>query len=337
MSTSNFCPFCGAPAPAPPATVCRYCRYSWAPFGVTSSVAPVAPAAPPPVAPCTTFNGLTFEETLAAARRHLEPLDTLDIRFSPEILPSKERNARQIHGGHLPPEEPLVVLHDSTLLGSGEDGFVLTARRFCWKNSFFNPQAIPWRSLDVQTLRQNRTDVMVLGSPVSCLNGDLSLALLSLLGELAGEAQRRMPPVASASASHAEGMIELIRRHLGVHDALFVAPAIPEKKERNVRKVYKLDHDERVVALFDNTVFGSAEEGFVFTDRRFCWNENFEDPRSVPWGQLSLGQAVLQEPSDGSLKIQGASLFIVGTSRDVVARGLVSLLDAIIESRGGYR
>jgi len=332
MSSSNFCPFCGAPAPARPTTVCRYCKYSWTPLG-----ADPAPAAPPPVAPCPAFNGLTFEETLAAARRHLASLDTLDIRFSPEIQPGKERNARQIHGGHLPPEEPIAVLHDSTLFGSGEDGFVLTARRFCWKNSFFNPQSIPWRSLDLQTLRREKTDVMVLGSPVNCLNDDLSLALMSLLGELAGEAQRRMPPVVSASASHAEGMIELIRRHLGVHDDLFVAPTIPEKKERNVRKIYKIGEDERVVALYDNTVFGSAEEGFVVTDRRFCWNESFEDPHSVPWDQLSPGQATLKEPSEGFLEIQGASLRIIGTSRDVVSRGLVALLNAIPEGRGGYR
>jgi hypothetical protein len=293
--------------------------------------------APRPVAPCASFAGLSLEETVAMARRHLGPLGATDIHFAPQIPADKERNVRRIHGGHLPPEEPIAVLYDSTLFGSAEEGVVLTARRLCWKNSFFNPQALPWRSVELTSLQRSKADVMVLGGAVGCLNEEVARAMLALLTELAGEAQRRMPPVASASASHADGMIELVRRHLGVRDELFVAPAIPEKKERNVRKLHRIGPEERVLTLYDNTVFGSAEEGFVLTDQRFCWKESFEDPCSTPWGQLSAGQVALRDAAEGFLEVQGRPLRLIGVHRDELSVGLVALLHAMSEGRTLYR
>lgn len=339
MQPLNLCPLCGAPAPAPPAMTCRYCSYSWAPPALVSPPAAAAapPVAPPVASPSTTFAGLTFEETLAAARRLLGPLSNGDVYLSGAIPADKERNARQVHAGHLPPEEPLVVLCDSTLFGSAENGFVLTARRFCWKNSFFNAQALPWRSVQPSTLKREDTDVTLVGNVINCVTEELAQAMENLLRELAGEAQRRGGSSLSASTSHPEGILELLRQHLGAPEDLYVAPAIPEKKARNARQVHGIGPDEQIVAIFDNTVFGSAEEGFVVTNRRFCWKESYEEPRATPWSQLAPGQAILVAPSEGFCEIQGGPLRFVGVDRELVARNLVAFLEAAAESSRGYR
>lgn len=335
MRPLDLCPFCGAPAPAPPATTCRYCHSSWARPATVSSPATAAP--PPSEPPGATFAGLTFEETLAAAQRLLAPLNNGDVYFSTAIPGRKERSARQVHAGQLPPEEPLVVLHDATVFGSAESGFVLTARRFCWKNSFFNPQVVPWRAVQTATLRRDDSDLELMGNTINCLSEELAVATESLLRELAAEAQRRMNFNFGASTSHAEGILGLVRQHLGALEDLYVAPAIPAKKERNVRQIHGIGPDEQIIAVFDNTVFGSAVEGFVLTDRRFCWKESYEDARTTSWGQLSPGQAILTAPSEGHCEVQGGPLRFIGVDREVVARNLVAFLDAAAEGTRGYR
>jgi hypothetical protein len=230
-----------------------------------------------------------------------------------------------------------VVLYDSTVFGSAESGFALTARRFCWKNSFFNPHAIPWRMVRTATLKRDDTDLQLMGNVINCINEELAVATEALLHELAGEAQRRAGSNFDASISHPEGILELARQHLGAPEDLHVAPAIPEKKEHNARQVHGIGPDERIIAVFDNTVFGSAVEGFVLTDRRFCWKESYEDARATPWSRLSPGQAILKAPSEGHCEIQGGPLRFIGVDREAVARNLVAFLEAVAEGARGYR
>lgn len=338
MEPVNLCPLCGAPAPAPPATTCRYCRYSWAPVvaPAPSAAAPVRPPAPP-TPPSTTFAGLSFEETLAAAKRHLEPLDDSGVYLASHIPADKERNARQIYEGQLPQEEPLVVLYDSTVFGSAENGFLLTARRFCWKNAFFNPQALPWRSIQLQSLGTKSSELVIMENEVSCLSEELAGAMLALVREVASEAQRRSPPNFTPSSGSTDGIIDLVRQHLGVDDALYIAPAIPEKKSKNVRSIHKIEAEELILALFDNTVFGSAEESIVFTNKRICWKESFLEPTWLSWHQLAGGRILLKDASEGLLEIHEQPLHIIGGQRERISAGLVSLLKAVVEGNAGYR
>ncbi|SQB29509.1 Uncharacterised protein [Citrobacter koseri] len=63
---------------------------------------------------------------------------------------------------------------------------------------------------------------------------------------------------------------------------VFIAPDIPEKKLNNVAKVYNLDESlNAVLAIYDNTVFGSAKDGIIFTGEKLAVKEPFEAPYDV--------------------------------------------------------
>jgi uncharacterized tellurite resistance protein B-like protein len=60
---------------------------------------------------------------------------------------------------------------------------------------------------------------------------------------------------------------------------MFVAPHIPEKKLSKAVKAYGVRNIiDSIVALYDNTLFGSAKEGLIFTDEKVFYREMFSDP-----------------------------------------------------------
>lgn len=60
-----------------------------------------------------------------------------------------------------------------------------------------------------------------------------------------------------------------IKEHIKVIDGILIAPYIPEKKLNNAVKAFKYeDSINSIIALYDNTLFGSAKEGMVFTGER---------------------------------------------------------------------
>lgn len=77
---------------------------------------------------------------------------------SPNIPERKLKSVAQAHALCLPDEERILVVHDATVFGSAEEGFVLTGRRLCWKNLGEHPRQIPWPYLsagDVQLTASN--------------------------------------------------------------------------------------------------------------------------------------------------------------------------------------
>lgn len=71
-----------------------------------------------------------------------------------------------------------------------------------------------------------------------------------------------------------------LKENLGsVSKKVFVAPGIPDKKLNNAAKAYNLaDSFSSIVAIFDNTVFGSAKEGIVFTGVKMIYRKVMSDP-----------------------------------------------------------
>lgn len=314
MEPINLCPLCGAPAPAPPVTICRYCNYSWAgqesnkkqPTTVDVFSTPQVPIF---MAPSASFRGLSFEETLEAAKLHFRSLQHSDLFFAPDIPKNKEQGARRIHSRGIPEEEPLVVLYDSTLFGSAEDGFLITPRRFCWKNYPYNPQSLPWRSIQLDELGWYGSDLQIMGNTVQCYREDLAEATHHLLHALGTEAQKRMPINHSMIINNTDGILDLIRLHLKAMEELYLAPNLPEKKLQNVQAIHKIGPEEQVLAIYDDTVFGSAEEGIVFTNQRICWKNLLEDPQAISWIKLRGSKALPWEkaPPNGLLPFRPTS------------------------------
>ncbi|MFT5679750.1 MAG: hypothetical protein ACI8RZ_000655 [Myxococcota bacterium] len=204
------------------------------------------------------------------------------IHLAPDIPQRKRTTAAATHAHHLPAEESILALYDDTLFGGGSDGFILTARRICWKNTLEAPQQIAYADLDPTTLSAERSALNLSGGVIQIsMSEGLPAALRDLLGLLA---LRPAPPADSL----AEQLRRLALHHLGKASPVFYTPGIPPKKLRNAREVHnkQLDPDEAVVVLYDDTVFGSAQDGFILTARRLCWKTVVVSPQSICWADL---------------------------------------------------
>jgi hypothetical protein len=131
---------------------------------------------------------------------------------------------------------------------------------------------------------------------------------MPVLDQLAGDAAR-IPMTEDA-------ILALLRQHFGADDSLYLSPTIPPKKEAGARRVHaaSLSPGERILALYDDTVFGSGEDGFVVTARRLCWKNIGGDAHSVEWRFLEPESII---PDGRKLAVSGLVIEISG-EREVI-------------------
>ena len=91
-----------------------------------------------------------------------------------------------------------------------------------------------------------------------------------------GPYRRGADAPADTAEGHAAAVARLtarVRPYLGEVEDLFYHPAIPASKLQRARGMHAahLPRREAVAVLYDDTLFGSAEEGFVLTPHFFCW------------------------------------------------------------------
>jgi len=341
-----LCPECGAPVPPPPADACAYCRTRFppsfsAPPAAPAVSAPAAPApqapqppaaqakpAPPPFedepeAPVTSFAGMTDAYVAAKVKEHLGENDSL---FSTATLGSrKEGNARGVHAAHLPPEEPIVALWDNTVFGAADDSVLLTARRVCWHdNGLSDAYMLPWRSLDPAKVRViDATNLEVQGANMF-VNGDGAARMADLLRALATEARRLSPPrKRAADPSDEAALLERIRDALGMGaTGLYYAPSVPAAKEKAARAAYAGSlAGEKVLVLYDATVFGGAEDGFALSPQGIAWRRAYDEPVAFRYHQLDPSTIEVREGGDAALTVNGQQVEL-GPHADKLAAGL---------------
>lgn len=85
-----------------------------------------------------------------------------------------------------------------------------------------------------------------------------------------------------------EAILDLLRRHFASLGSVFFAPQIPEKKEDSARRAHivHLPDPERILALYDGSMFGNQEGGFVITARRLYWKNKNETACSIMWRDI---------------------------------------------------
>lgn len=116
---------------------------------------------------------MTDASVLALLRQHFAGTDAMVL--CPGIPGKKELAARAVHAQHLPSDERVLALFDDTVFGSGDEGFVVTARRLCWKNPRGRAQMIEWRHLDPDRMYADRQRLFLGGAAIE-LGGDESVA-----------------------------------------------------------------------------------------------------------------------------------------------------------------
>lgn len=72
-----------------------------------------------------------------------------------------------------------------------------------------------------------------------------------------------------------------------VSSNVFVAPEIPTKKLNNAAESMKLvDSINSIIAIYDNTLFGSAKDGFALTGEKIVIKNAFEAPFSISFTEV---------------------------------------------------
>lgn len=101
-----------------------------------------------------------------------------------------------------------------------------------------------------------------------------------------------------------------------------LAPEIAPKKEAAVRRIHvDIADDEPVLALFDDTIFGSAEYGFVVTPHRLAWRNLVGAAESIPWAAL-----------DADAMYVSGNRLVFGASGKMIEVGEPLVLDACADA-----
>lgn len=98
-----------------------------------------------------------------------------------------------------------------------------------------------------------------------------------------------------------------------------LGPDISEKQLANSRKIYArcLPEAERILALYDDTVFGNGKEGFVITEHRVCWNAAFSGGSYLLWSELPYCKAAKLMPT--GVEVGGALVSVFSLHAEVTS------------------
>ncbi len=199
-----------------------------------------------------------------------------------EIPAAKLSKALAVHAAVLEDGERPLVLYDDTLLGDGSDGFVVTARRICWKNFLEHPRQLRWADFQAPEIQQRSGEVAIGESAIKISDEAVRGQLITFLGgAAAGRGAGR------GGFSPAE-IVRLAQQHMAGNTGAYFQPGIPEKKLKTAAAANAVRPAE-VLVLYDDTVFGSAEDGFVFTLRGLHWKNYTEERRFIAWQQIDTG------------------------------------------------
>ena len=255
-----------------------------------------------------------------------------EVFITPGIPPRKVATVRALH--KIYGEEPVLVLLDDTAWGGAKDGAVLTAMRLCWRDMMSSPHQRRWDSLTPAAITESDNgEVLVEGEAISLDLVPLEQrpALAAFLREVVAGAAPRPHPFRGGGLElgYRDGLLErraqvekritaLCGEHLAQDSDTYRWPDIPKRKLTQVRQTHALSlpDDERVLAVYDCTVFGSAEESLVITGRRLCWKNLGEQPRQIPWEYLPPD--AMQATSTGSVQLGGCRVDLLGDEERAV-------------------
>ncbi len=275
------------------------------------------------------------DDLVALARHHIGMGGRMF--YAPSIPADIEATARFAHDRHLPDEEAILVLHDGTVFGSAEEGFVITQERICWKNPWEHARQITWRELDRAAITRDVGKVVLADGDIA-LSGEHVLGVSRFLLAMAGFTHgASMGPYRDPTRHAArkiatlpgDQVIALARAIVGEVNDVFYAPRIPVTKLHRAGAAHAahLPKDETILVLYDGTFFGSAEEGLLLTSKRLCWKTLGEPATQLPWGTID---AETISASGGYLEVMGAELKLTSLWSDL-SGDVAVLLRRIVE------
>ncbi|MWV61619.1 hypothetical protein DCO58_08590 [Helicobacter saguini] len=83
-----------------------------------------------------------------------------------------------------------------------------------------------------------------------------------------------------------EFILENIKSIFENNKNIFVTPNIPDKKINNVIKAFKIDNYKNIVAIYDNTIFGAADEGIAFLGEKMVLKSDTTSPKEILYSDI---------------------------------------------------
>ena len=248
--------------------------------------------------------------------------DVRGLFHAPAIPTDLEATVRRVHGVTLPAAEPVLVLYDDTLFGTGENGFVLTPRRICWKALGEAPVSLPWKVLRSRDVRADGCGVVVGAGRLPLTGWDeamaehLAVELRWWVERAVGEEQAYRSAARERRGWAVEDALALARRHLRPSNRMHVRPHVRSEIEAMVRRVHGLEEAEVIVAVYDASLLGGGAEGFVVTTERLCWKNMLEPPLRVRWDGLAAESVVVV---GASVRVAGGTVRVGKGKREAAA------------------
>ena len=235
--------------------------------------------------------------------------------LAPDIPPSKLSGALAQHRAAVG-TAPVLVLYDDTLLGGAEDGFLVTAGGLYWKNLLEPARCLGWEDFVASEVAVSSDGVSVGRAQITVVDRAVRAPLRSLLVAMArGQAG---PPTRLDVPS----LVRISLKYLGTPQEVFLAPSIPARKLRTIQDTHGLAPED-VAVVYDDTLFGSAENGFVLTCQGISWKNLTEPPVHVRWDALDVAAV---EVVRGGVGLPQGRIDIALVGR--VGQGIVDLLRA---------
>ena len=197
------------------------------------------------------------------------------------VHPNLELVVRKAHSAHLDPSEEIVLVYNDALVGDSSNGFLITGQKLCWCPTLDKPRYLFWEELNHVEILLNTDEISIGGSKLStALNKEMAGCLHGFLTSMKASPhfhQRELPQV-----------LEFALKHLGKPSNVYYHPHIPNDKLRQALGSFgePLGPDEHPLLVFDGTVFGGSDNGFLITERRICWRNIMEETESFTWAEL---------------------------------------------------
>lgn len=257
----------------------------------------------------------------------LRPLLSDDSFYMGSIPPKKLENAcRSMKVTE--PYSDVVAIYDGTVFGSAKEGMAITT-----KGAYFNYSgqfSVVWGADTVFEKGDADTDIIV-GTRKTTLIG---------LNKAGQEVLINALRVIDAGAKHCEvsevkmndlalgagsGFKQLIVEELSKISAsgVFVDGAIPPTKKHNA--ITSMGVREDVIVLMDGTVWGSAKEGIVITDKAIYYKNLWQDAHRCKWGTTLM---VAMNNDGDDIVINGDEVVLAGVAENGIKKRIV---DAIIK------
>lgn len=255
-----------------------------------------------------------------------------DAFYTSGTMPEKKiANARSVFP--IPVDEFVIALTDTTLFGSGKTGLAVTRWGLRWLNGGSKPtnvKAISWEDFaNTPNPPTGADNCFTLtagglyangGSNVE--EGKMSDFLTALHGYCRVATFFVKKSAEELAAEEAEmpflGRVDRLLRSI-TDSGFLVGDRIPDKKRVNATKSCQVDVDDKILALIDSTLLGSAATALVACEKGVYWhNKESVGKCFIPWGKMSDYKDTMSVSSDGRL------LFSQGNG---FKNGLVASLD----------